>query len=76
VENKWYLVHFGENVRRQRIQCGLSQDELASVSSLDRTYISGIERGKRNPTVLSIKRIADALGLSPSVLFDFKVTNE
>ncbi len=54
----------GRNVRRFRTAAGLSQEELAFRCRLDRTYVSGIERGVRNPTVLVLDRIARALGVS------------
>ncbi len=55
------LVSFGQNVARIRDQRGLSQDKLAEKADLDRTYISGIERGVRNPGVKTVIRIAKAL---------------
>lgn len=47
----------------------MSQEELGFASHLDRTYISGIERGVRNPTVRIVWRVADALRTTPSTLF-------
>ena len=55
------LTRFGLNVRRRREAIGLSQEALAEKAELDRTYISGIERGTRNPTILSAARVAAAL---------------
>jgi len=52
----------GRNVRQHRRRCGLSQEELAHRCGLDRTYVSGIERGRRNPTVLVLEQLAAALG--------------
>ena len=46
------LTRFGLNVRRRREAAGLSQEALAEKADLDRTYISGIERETRNPTML------------------------
>ena len=60
---------FGAVVRSFRTDAGLSQEALATAASLDRTYISGIERGVRNPTLEIIVRLADALGRQPSELF-------
>lgn len=51
------------NVRRLREARGLSQEGFRFESGLDRTYISGIERGVRNPTILVVERIAKALGV-------------
>jgi len=58
----------GRNVRRCRDQVGISQEELADRAGIDRTYVSGIERGVRNPTVLVLKDIADTLGVTPAAL--------
>lgn len=53
----------GANLRRLRQRKGLSQERFGFESGLDRTYVSGIERGARNPTILVIERIAKALGV-------------
>jgi Predicted transcription factor, homolog of eukaryotic MBF1 len=55
------LVSFGLAVRRARTERGISQEQLAAMSGLDRTYVSGLERGKRNPTLATQERIAAAL---------------
>lgn len=55
----------GKNVRRIREELGLSQEQLAFETELHRTYISGVERGVRNPTVLVIDRLAKALKVEP-----------
>jgi transcriptional regulator with XRE-family HTH domain len=60
----------GANVRRLREARGWSQEQLAFESSLHRTYISGVERGVRNPTVVVLAEIAKALGVSPGQLLD------
>jgi transcriptional regulator with XRE-family HTH domain len=59
---------FGRAVRQRREELELSQEDLCFRSDLDRTYISGIERGVRNPTIKTICRIAAALGVAPSRL--------
>src|SRR5579884_3768433 len=61
---------FGRTVRRYRRDKGLTQEELADQTGIHRTYIGGIERGERNPTLLMIHRIADALGVSPARLLE------
>lgn len=62
----------GRNIRRIRREKGWSQEKLAFESDVHRTYISGVERGARNPTVLVLGRIADALGVSLTALFGGK----
>jgi len=54
---------FGEKVRSYRGKFGITQEELGFRSGLDRTYISGIERGLRNPSISSAPRIAEAIGV-------------
>lgn len=61
-----FLKAFGQAVREARERTGISQEELGFESELDRTYISGIERGVRNPTVRSIARLCRALKVLPS----------
>ena len=63
------LIAFGLNVRRRREAQDLTQEKLAEKANLDQTYISGVERGVRNPSVLSIVRIAGGLGTTASDLF-------
>jgi transcriptional regulator with XRE-family HTH domain len=58
------LTEFGRNVSRLRSDAGLSQDKLAEKADLDRTYLSGIERGVRNPGIKTVLRLARALGVS------------
>ena len=58
----------GRNVRRLREEAGLSQEKLALEADLDRTYVSGVERGVRNPTVTVVARIAKALKIEPDRL--------
>ena len=65
------LISFGEIVRQLRQEKGWSQEELASQCDLDRTYVSGVERGVRNIGLLNILRIADALSIKASALLEF-----
>lgn len=64
------LKALGQLVRERRQQAGASQEELAVLSGLDRTYISGVERGVRNPSLTALLKIAAGLGLSLSVLLE------
>lgn len=59
---------FGQRVREMRKAKGLSQEAFAVECGLDRTYISGIERGRRNVSLRNIELIAKALGISISDL--------
>jgi transcriptional regulator with XRE-family HTH domain len=54
----------GRNVKKLRQQKGLTQEELAFAAKIDLTYVGGIERGRRNPSLLVMVRIADALSVS------------
>lgn len=60
----------GRNLSKFRKDKGLTQEELAFDCELDRTYISGIERGVRNPTILILQKIASALKIAPSKLLE------
>ena len=59
----------GQNVRAFREERGWSQEQLAFEAGLHRTYVSGIERGVRNPTATVIEQLAIALKVKPSALF-------
>lgn len=58
------LTEFGRNVARFRTKVGFTQDKLAEKADLDRTYLSGIERGVRNPGIKVVIRLARALTVS------------
>lgn len=61
--------YFGPSVRRHRVLLRLSQEELADRAGIDRTYISGVERGVRNPTLDVMQRITHGLGIDLDVVF-------
>lgn len=61
---------FGQRIKTLRKERGLSQEDLAELSHLDRTYISGIERGIRNVALRNIEALAQALGVSIAALFE------
>jgi len=63
------LFQFGKRVRQLRRQVGFSQEELAHRSGMDRTYISQIERGVCNPSLMAMLNVAHALGQPLSALF-------
>ncbi len=63
------LQKFGVRIKELRANVGISQEKLAELSELHRTYISGIERGERNVSLININLIANALNISLSELF-------
>jgi transcriptional regulator with XRE-family HTH domain len=63
------LRRLGTRIRALRAEKGWSQEELADAARIDRSYMSGIERGVRNVSVLSLSRVASALGADLSDLF-------
>jgi len=60
----------GQRIRNYRVQLGLSQEKLAELSGVHPTYIGQVERGEKNATLESIEKIANALGLPLSNLFE------
>jgi len=66
----WRTI-FGRNVRRLRRQQKMTQEELAFEAEIDLTYMGGIERGRRNPSLMVMARIAKALSIPlPKLLSD------
>jgi transcriptional regulator with XRE-family HTH domain len=61
----------GKLLRAYRNDAGLTQEKLGELTGLDRTYISGIERGLRNPSIRNIDKLAKALHISVGDLTDF-----
>lgn len=68
------LVLFGERIRTARLSKNLSQEQLGSLADLDRTYVSGVERGKRNVSLLNIYKLSKALDIQMSSLLDIEVS--
>ena len=67
-----FLKKLGINIKRLRTEQGLSQEAFADVAHLDRSYMSGIERGVRNVSVLNLLKIAKALSVPIGKLFEFE----
>ncbi len=63
-----HLEAFGARLKELRLKKNLSQEELGAIAELDRTYVSGCERGLRNISLLNIYKLAEALKVEPSVL--------
>ena len=61
---------FGEQVKKLRLEKGLSQEALANEAGLDRTYIPSIEKGERNVSITVVEKIANALNVKISSLFN------
>ena len=61
---------FGANVRRYRVAAGLIQEAVAVKMGVDRAYVSGMERGQQNVTLLTMWHLAEALGVRPVDLLD------
>ena len=64
------LRRFGSNVRSLRHELGLSQEELAARANAHRNYVGGVERGERNPTLMSIVAFSKGLGVTPARLLE------
>lgn len=67
--DKYIIKKFGEKIRQERQKKGLSQEKLAEIAKIHRTYIGMIERGEKNITLLNINKIAKALNLPIFELF-------
>jgi transcriptional regulator with XRE-family HTH domain len=63
-EKSEILIKFGERIREVRISQGLSQEQLAHLADVHRTYIGMIERAEKNITLINIEKIANALNLN------------
>jgi transcriptional regulator with XRE-family HTH domain len=62
------LAAFGQAVRASRLDQGISQEALADLAGLDRSYMGGIERGEHNVALINIQKVAAALGVSVAEL--------
>lgn len=64
------LIKFGKKIREERLKRDISQEKLAEMAGVHRTYIGMIERGEKNITLINIEKIAKALGIKINNLFD------
>jgi len=65
-------VQIGNRVRELRKQCKITQEQLAIIAGLDRTYIASVEEGHRNISIVNINKISKALGVSLKEFFNYK----
>jgi transcriptional regulator with XRE-family HTH domain len=65
------LIKLGQNVRLKRTTQNLTQNELSTLAKVDRNYIGMLERGERNPSYLSLLKIANGLNISITELLTF-----
>ena len=63
-------TRLGKNIRKLREAHGWSQEDYADRAGIHRTYVSDIERGRRNPTITVVEKLAAPLGVSPGQLID------
>ena len=61
---------FGKQVRKLRLERGLSQEKLAELANLHRNYVGGVERGERNIAIINIVALAHALRVKPAKLLE------
>ena len=66
----------GKRVKELRNKLGISQEELADLAELDRTYITSVECGRRNISIVNIEKLSKALNVSLSVFFKFEDKGE
>jgi len=64
------LIAFGNAVRSIRLDKGISQESLADLAGIDRSYMGGVERGEHNVALINIKRISDALEVPISTVME------
>ena len=57
------IIKFGKKLKEARLKKNLSQGDVARILGVHRTYISGLERGARNPSLLTVHKVAKALGM-------------
>ena len=69
-------ARFGKRLKQLRTEKGLSQERLAELATMHWTYIGGIERGERNPTLINIEKLADALEVALPELLALEVKHD
>lgn len=61
------VIKFGKNLKKERLKKGLSQGGVARILGVHRTYISGLERGARNPSLMTVQKVARALDVKVKI---------
>src|SRR3989338_4499171 len=64
------IIKFGKKLKKVRLEKDLSQGDVARILGVHRTYISGLERGVRNPSLLTVQKVAKALGIKSKELIE------
>lgn len=64
------VIKFGKKLKEIRLKKDLSQGDVAKILGVHRTYISGLERGVRNPSLLTVQKVAKALGIKSKELIE------
>ena len=65
-------IKIGNRIKELRKELGLSQEKLANICELDRTYVASVENGKRNISIINLEKIVNALGVSLEKFFAFE----
>lgn len=58
----------GDNLKKIRLKKGMTQGDVHRKTGMDRAYVSGLEKGERNPTIANVQKLAEALGITPDLL--------
>ena len=72
IDTNPFLTAFGIHLRSIRKKAGLSQEDVADRAGIHVTYLSGVERGVRNPSIINVRRLAKALDVLTKELFSFE----
>ena len=62
------IIKFGKKLKKVRLEKDLSQGDVARILGVNRSYVSGLERGVRNPSLLTVQKVAKALGVNAKIL--------
>ncbi len=71
-----YQVKIGQNIKRYRLETGISQREMEKKYCISRTYLCKLESGKHSPSIETIRLLAKAFGIAPSMFFIDSEGNE